>query len=84
MGKAANLAVGIWFAGSLAGFEYCKYNLRQSKANMKRVVEVWGEKQRDDQLRQQQAARKAAQDRAKAEADAKEAEARRRRWYKFW
>ncbi|KAM0670153.1 hypothetical protein ACQRIT_002650 [Beauveria bassiana] len=74
---AANWAVGMFVAGATASYEFCQYNRRVEKRNMKRAVEVHAENQRmqaKKMAEQKQLARKLEEERKAAE----------RRWYKFW
>lgn len=84
MPKSANLAVGVFVVGSLAGYEYCWFKIRQSRANMRRAVEVMQAKQLDERVRKAEEARKAKQQQEEQERVKAQEEAARRRWYKFW
>ena len=83
--KAANLAVGIFVAGSLGGYEYCWFRIRQSRANMRRAVEVMQQRQLDEKVKKAEEARRAEQERERVRlADEAAVQAVQKRWYKFW
>ncbi|KAJ3496833.1 hypothetical protein NLG97_g2365 [Lecanicillium saksenae] len=75
--SAANWAVGMFVMGATASYEYCQYNRRTEKRNMKRAVEVHAENQRAQ-------AQKMAEQRELARKLEEERKAAERRWYKFW
>ncbi|KAK7697880.1 hypothetical protein SLS64_013133 [Diaporthe eres] len=77
--KSANWAVGSGVAISILAYEYCQYQRRVERANMKRVVEVVNKKQAD--LKRQEEEKKlqgATQKAAPADKTTNKA------WYKFW
>ncbi len=75
--SAANWAVGMFVVGAAGSYEYCQYNRRVEKRNMKRAVEVHAENQRTQ-------AKKMAELRERARKHEEERKAAERRWYKFW
>ncbi|KAJ6786468.1 hypothetical protein PWT90_06506 [Aphanocladium album] len=75
--SAANWAVGMFVMSATASYEYCQYNRRTEKRNMKRAVEVHAENQRLQ-------AQKMAEKRELARKLEEERKAAERRWYKFW
>ncbi|OAA82209.1 Cox20/FAM36A [Akanthomyces lecanii RCEF 1005] len=74
---AANWAVGMFVVGATASYEYCQYNRRVEKRNMKRAVEVHAENQRMQ-------AKRIAEQRELARKLEEERKAAGRKWYKFW
>lgn len=79
MPKSANWAVGSGVAISILAYEYCQYQRRVERANMKRVVEVVSKKQAD--MRKQEEEKKLQSTASKAApADKNTSKA----WYKFW
>lgn len=75
--KAANWAVGMFIVGAMGSYEYCQYQRRVEKRNMKRAVEVHAESIRQKEklvAEQKELARKAEEERKAAA----------KRWYKFW
>lgn len=76
--KATNWAVGGFILGALIGHEYCQYQRRVERYNMKRVVEVVSKKQAEEkevqERRQQLQQRKEEAERLAAQ----------KSWYKFW
>lgn len=77
--KSANWAVGSGVAISILAYEYCQYQRRVERANMKRVVEVVSKKQAD--MRRQEEEKKLQSNTDKgAPAD----KTINRAWYQFW
>ncbi|OAR00757.1 hypothetical protein LLEC1_05734 [Akanthomyces lecanii] len=74
---AANWAVGMFVVGATASYEYCQYNRRVEKRNMKRAVEVHAENQRMQ-------AKRIAEQRERARKLEEERKAAERKWYRFW
>lgn len=79
MPKSANWAVGSGVAISILAYEYCQYQRRVERANMKRVVEVVNKKQAD--LKRQEEEKKLQSTTEKAAPADKTAS---KAWYKFW
>lgn len=79
MPKSANWAVGSGVAISILAYEYCQYQRRVERANMKRVVEVVNKKQAD--LRRQEEEKKLQSTTEKA---APADKTTNKSWYKFW
>ncbi|KAJ2978772.1 hypothetical protein NQ176_g3634 [Zarea fungicola] len=75
--KAANWAVGMFVVGSTASYEYCQFQRRKEKRNMRRAVEIHAENQK---VQEKRLARQKEQEK-KMEEQRKAAE---KRWYKFW
>lgn len=78
MPKSANWAVGSGVAISILAYEYCQYQRRVERANMKRVVEVVSKKQAE--LKKQEEEKKLQSNTKAAPADKTTSKA----WYKFW
>lgn len=79
MPKSANWAVGSGVAISILAYEYCQFQRRVERANMKRVVEVVSKKQAD--LKKKEEERKLQ---SRAETVAAADKANNKAWYKFW
>lgn len=79
MPKSANWAVGSGVALSILAYEYCQYQRRVERANMKRVVEVVSKKQADLKKKEEE---KKLQSRAETVAAADKTNSKA--WYKFW
>lgn len=79
MPKSANWAVGSGVAISILAYEYCQYQRRVERANMKRVVEVVSKKQAE--MRKQEEEKKLQGTTNKAAPADKNAS---KAWYKFW
>ncbi|KAG6357803.1 hypothetical protein INS49_013682 [Diaporthe citri] len=77
--KSANWAVGSGVAISILAYEYCQYQRRVERANMKRVVEVVGKKQAD--MKRQEEEKKLQSTTVKA---APADKTTNKAWYKFW
>lgn len=78
--KAANWGVGTFVGASMLGWEYCRWQRRKEFEKMKRVVEVYDQRQaeiaREKRKRQEEEAQKRRLE---------EAEAAKRKWsWKFW
>lgn len=77
--KSANWAVGSGIAVSIFAYEYCQYQRRVERANMKRVVEV---------VTKKQAEQKKAEEERKAQLAAEAATVQqaptKKSWYRFW
>lgn len=80
MPKSANWAVGSGVAISILAYEYCQYQRRVERANMKRVVEVVTKKQAD--MKRQEEEKKKLQTSTDKVAPADKAS--NKAWYKFW
>ncbi|KAM0375013.1 hypothetical protein ACHAPY_005363 [Fusarium culmorum] len=76
-GSAANWAVGVFVLGSMASYEWCQYQRREERRQMKRHIEVVSENRRE-QARNIQEARR---EHDKLEAEKKAAV---KPWYKIW
>lgn len=79
MPKSANWAVGSGVAISILAYEYCQYQRRVERANMKRVVEVVSKKQADMRKQEEEKKLQSTTNKA-APADKNTSKA----WYKFW
>ncbi|KAF3763579.1 hypothetical protein M406DRAFT_243352, partial [Cryphonectria parasitica EP155] len=77
--KAANWAVGSGVAVSVIAYEYCQYQRRVERANMKRVVEVVTKKQAE-QKRQEDEKRLQRQ----TEQELAPQKTAQKSWYRFW
>ncbi|PNY28863.1 Cytochrome c oxidase protein 20, mitochondrial [Tolypocladium capitatum] len=75
--KAANWAVGIFVLGSMASYEYCQYQRRSERLQMKRHIEVVSEKRREQ-------ARKAAEDKREQPRLEQGRQAAQKPWYRPW
>ncbi|KND89330.1 Cytochrome c oxidase protein 20, mitochondrial [Tolypocladium ophioglossoides CBS 100239] len=75
--KSANWAVGIFVLGSVASYEYCQYQRRSERIQMKRHIEVVTQNKREQ-------ARKAAEDKREQLRLEQEQKASQRPWYKPW
>ncbi|POR36139.1 Cytochrome c oxidase protein 20, mitochondrial [Tolypocladium paradoxum] len=75
--KAANWAVGMFVLGSVASYEYCQYQRRSERTQMKRHIEVVSENRREQ-------ARKAAEEKREQLRLEQEREAAQKPWYKPW
>lgn len=78
--KSANWAVGSGVAISILAYEYCQYQRRVERANMKRVVEVVSKKQAD--MRRQEEEKKKLQINTDKVGPADKTNSKA--WYKFW
>lgn len=78
--KSANWAVGSGVAISILAYEYCQYQRRVERANMKRVVEVVTKKQAD--MKRQEEEKKKLQ--ISTEKVAPADKTTNKAWYKFW
>lgn len=78
--KSANWAVGSGVAISILAYEYCQYQRRVERANMKRVVEVVTKKQAD--MKRQEEEKKKLQ--ISTEKVAPVDKTTNKAWYKFW
>ncbi|KAL2118893.1 hypothetical protein VTJ04DRAFT_5852 [Mycothermus thermophilus] len=76
--RAANWAVGTGLAAAAGRYEYCQYQRRQEKAKVKRVVQVFAEKQAKERREKEERERLERERKEKEEAE------RRKRWWKFW
>lgn len=75
--KAANWAVGSGAMVSIIAYEYCQYQRRVERANMKRVVEVVTKKQAEE--------KKLADEKKKLQQETPtQPQAAQKSWYKFW
>jgi len=77
--KAANWAVGGFVLLSLGSYEYCQAKRREEKFKLKRITEVYDQRQAE--------ARRQAEEARKRKQEDQEAAARKaaeKRWYKFW
>lgn len=77
--KAANWAVGSGALISIVAYEYCQYQRRVERANMKRVVEVVTKKQAEEKRRADE--KKLLQ---QQEQEAAAPKAAQKSWYKIW
>ncbi|KAH8769154.1 hypothetical protein F5883DRAFT_521501 [Diaporthe sp. PMI_573] len=77
--KSANWAVGSGVAISILAYEYCQYQRRVERANMKRVVEVVSKKQADMKKKEEE---KKLQSNTGNVAPADKTN--NKAWYKFW
>ncbi|RFU80077.1 cox20 fam36a [Trichoderma arundinaceum] len=75
--KSANWAVGFFILGSIASYEYCQYQRRAEKIQMKRHIEVVTQNRKEQ-------AKKIAEERREQQRIEEEQKARDRAWYKFW
>ncbi|TLS27687.1 hypothetical protein PpBr36_04312 [Pyricularia pennisetigena] len=75
--KSANWAVGAFVLAATGSYEYCQYNRRLQRENMKRTVEVYT--QRAAEAKAKQEAKKKAEEEAEAARLAAQ-----KSWYKFW
>lgn len=79
--KSANWAVGSGVAISVLAYEYCQYQRRVERANMKRVVEVVSKKQADLKKKEEE---KKLLLQGSADKVAPVDKANNKAWYKFW
>ncbi|KAK7732295.1 hypothetical protein SLS53_008586 [Cytospora paraplurivora] len=77
--KSANWAVGSGVGVCILAYEYCQYQRRVERYNMKRVVEVVSKKQ--SELKKQEEEKQRQLQAAQEEAARKAAE---KKWYKPW
>ncbi|KAJ0108968.1 hypothetical protein J7T55_005516 [Diaporthe amygdali] len=77
--KSANWAVGSGVAMSILAYEYCQYQRRVERANMKRVVEVVSKKQAETRKQEEE---KKLQNNMEKVTPANKTTGRA--WYKFW
>ncbi|KAK2610280.1 hypothetical protein N8I77_003728 [Diaporthe amygdali] len=77
--KSANWAVGSGVAMSILAYEYCQYQRRVERANMKRVVEVVSKKQAEARKQEEE---KKLQNKVEKVAPANKTTGKA--WYKFW
>ncbi|KAJ6441016.1 Cox20/FAM36A [Purpureocillium lavendulum] len=75
--KAANWAVGIFVLGSTLSYEYCQYQRRVEKIQMKRHIEIVSENRREQ-------ARKLAEEKKEKVRIEQDIKAAQRPWYRFW
>ncbi|KAK4073928.1 hypothetical protein Trihar35433_3402 [Trichoderma harzianum] len=75
--KSANWAVGFFLLGSIASYEYCQYQRRAEKIQMKRHIEVVTQNRKEQ-------AKKLAEERREQLRIEEEQRARNKAWYKFW
>ncbi|KAJ2898424.1 mitochondrial cytochrome c oxidase protein 20-like protein [Zalerion maritima] len=75
--KAANWAVGTFLLGSIASFEYCKFNRRQEHGRVKRLLKVYNAELKKKQEEEEASKRKAEEERRMEEVKTKQ-------WYRFW
>ncbi|CAN8105184.1 unnamed protein product [Discula destructiva] len=80
--KAANWAVGSGAILSIFAYEYCQFQRRVERANMKRVVEVVTKKQAEEKRMADEKRR--LQQQQKLEQEAAAQKAAQKSWYKFW
>lgn len=74
IGRASNLAAGLFVVGSMASYEYCQYLRRCERRDMKRNIEIVHGSRKEK-------AKKLAEEKTKQEEESKSA---RKPWYKFW
>ncbi|PSR92358.1 hypothetical protein BD289DRAFT_451833 [Coniella lustricola] len=79
--KAANWAVGSGIAVSILAYEYCQYQRRVERGNMKRVVEVVTKKQAEQKKLEEEKRIQQQQDQA---ASTLQKPGQQKSWYKFW
>lgn len=77
--KAANWAVGSGAILSIVAYEYCQYQRRVERGNMKRVVEVVTKKQAEEKRLADEKKRLQQQ-----EQEAAAQKAAQKSWYKIW
>ncbi|KAI9902014.1 hypothetical protein N3K66_003831 [Trichothecium roseum] len=77
IGKSTNWAVGIFLLGSIASYEYCQYQRRAEKLQMKRHIEVVNQGRREQAKKMMEAQK----EKQRAEMEQKVAQ---KTWYKFW
>ncbi|KAK5995582.1 Cytochrome c oxidase assembly COX20-like protein [Cladobotryum mycophilum] len=75
--RAANWAVGFFVLGSIASFEYCQYQRRAERIQMKRHIEVVTENRREQ-------AKKLADEKREQRRAEEGQKAKEKSWYKFW
>lgn len=75
--KSANWAVGAFVLAATGSYEYCQYNRRLQRENMKRTVEVYTQRAAESKAKQD------AKKRAEEEAEAARVAAQKS-WYKIW
>ncbi|KOS18281.1 Cytochrome c oxidase protein 20 [Escovopsis weberi] len=75
--RASNWAVGFFVLGSIASYEYCQYQRRAERIQMKRNIEVVSANRRE------QAKKLAEEQRAQRQAE-EERKTKEKSWYKFW
>ncbi|POS81377.1 hypothetical protein DHEL01_v200211 [Diaporthe helianthi] len=78
--KSANWAVGSGMAISILMYEYCQYQRRVERANMKRVVEVVSKKQAELRKKEEEKKLQSRAEMVASPADKTNSKA----WYKFW
>jgi cytochrome c oxidase assembly protein subunit 20 len=49
--KAANWAVGSFLIANIVQYEWCQYRRREEKSRMKRVVQVYDQKQEETRIK---------------------------------
>jgi cytochrome c oxidase assembly protein subunit 20 len=81
--KSANWAVGSGVAISILAYEYCQYQRRVERANMKRVVEVVTKKQADMKKKEEEE-KKQMKLQSRADMVAPTDKTNNKAWYKFW
>ncbi|KAL7797280.1 hypothetical protein V8C37DRAFT_370591 [Trichoderma ceciliae] len=75
--KSANWAVGFFILSSIASYEYCQYQRRAERIQMKRHIEVVTQNRKEQ-------AKKLAEERREQQRIEQEQKARNRAWYRFW
>ncbi|KAL2266714.1 hypothetical protein VTJ83DRAFT_6066 [Remersonia thermophila] len=76
--RAANWAVGTGLAAAAGRYEYCQFQRRQEREKVRRVVQVYAEKQAKEKREKEERERREREAREKEEAE------RRKGWWKFW
>ncbi|KJZ77608.1 hypothetical protein HIM_02785 [Hirsutella minnesotensis 3608] len=75
--KAANWGVGMFVLGSILSYEYCQFQRRAERIQMKRHIEMVSESKREQM-------RKAAEEQQERLRQEQEKKASQQSWYKFW
>lgn len=84
--KSSHWAVGSGVAASVIAYEYCQYQRRVERANMKRVVQVVTKKQADQKKAEEERRARLQAEKAEKEREAAalQAAAKEKSWYRFW